>query len=369
MNSKFISALAVLVGTMIGAGFLGIPYVVSQSGFIPGLCFLIFIAAFILLVKLYLGEVSLRTKGNHQLTGYAEHYLGKKGKILMFFAMFFGIYGALLAYLIAEGQSLSYMILGNFDHSFIFSIGFWILMAFLSYIGLTALKKYEKIAMVIVWILMIFIFIFFFKDIKIENLNYTGENIFLPFGVILFSFLAFSTLPEIERILIGHERFMKRTIIIGTLIAFVVYTLFTLIVVGKLGVNVQEIATINLGRFFSLLGVITMFTAFFASSIAIRDMFRFDFKLGRFFGWVLAVFVPIILFLLFNFFKVVSFIDVLGVAGVVSGGLTGILILLMNRKAKLKGNRKPEYSIKINWWIIAILSLIFVTAVILELVL
>jgi len=341
MNSKFISALAVLIGTMIGAGFLGIPYVVSKSGFMPGMIYLILIAAFILIIKLYLGEVSLRTKGNHQLTGYAERYLGKTGKFLMFLAMIFGIYGALLAYMIAEGESLSYVFFGNLDYAFAFSIGFWMLLAFLSYIGLKALKKYDKIAMIIVWILIISIVIFFTKDVKPANLTYIGNNLFAPFGVILFSFLAFSAMPEVERILIGREDLMKKVIIYSTLITAVVYMLFTFIVVGIHGTNVSEIATLNLGRFFSILGIFTMFTAFFSSSIAIRDMYRFDFQLGRFFGWLMAIIIPLILFLVASYFNILSFIEVLGFAGIVSGGLTGILILLMNRKAKKEGNRKP----------------------------
>ena len=92
IRSKFWSALAVLVGTAIGAGYLGMPYVVSRSGFTAGVLCLVFVALIMMATKLYLGEISLRTKGNHQLTGYAERYLGKTGKILMFFAMIFGIY-------------------------------------------------------------------------------------------------------------------------------------------------------------------------------------------------------------------------------------------------------------------------------------
>src|SRR3989344_8630530 len=126
MRSKFFPALAVLVGTTIGAGFLGIPYVVSKSGFPIGFAYLVFVFAFLLLTKLYLGEVILRTNGNHQLSGYAEMYLGKAGKFLMFFAMIFGIYSALIAYLIGEGQSLSYIFLGNLDYSLYFSLSFWI---------------------------------------------------------------------------------------------------------------------------------------------------------------------------------------------------------------------------------------------------
>lgn len=366
MKSKFFPALAVLLGTTIGAGFLGIPYVIAKSGFFIGLAYLIFVSSFILLVKLYLGETSLRTKGNHQLTGYASRYLGKFGKSIMFFAMVFGIYAALLAYLIGEGKSLSYVVFSNFNYSFIFSILFWLLMTCLTYIGLKALKKYEKIAVFLVLSLVFLIFVFFIGKVKIENLNYIGENMFAPFGVILFSFLAFSALPEVERILLGQEKYMKKVILIGMIIPFLVYLIFSFVVVGVFGKNVQEIATLSLGRFFTLLGILTMFTAFFTLSLAIRDMFRFDFKLGRFRGWLLCSFVPLVLFLVVYFSKFVSFIQILSIAGVISGGLTGILILLMNKKAKKLGNRKPEYSIKINKWIIFLLSLIFIVAVILE---
>ena len=202
-------AVAVLVGTTIGAGFLGIPYVVSKSGFFPGFFLLIVIALFMLVMKLYLGEIILRTNGNHQLTGYAEKYLGKKGKFLMFFSMIFGIYSALLAYLIGEGESLSYLF--GINASFFFSLLFWFLMLFLTFIGLKALKKYEKITMFIVLAIVFFIFLFYIKDIKAENLSYINKNnLFLPFGVILFSFLALSAMPEVKRLLYGNERKMKK---------------------------------------------------------------------------------------------------------------------------------------------------------------
>lgn len=354
------------MGTSVGAGFLGIPYVVSKSGFIPGLIWLILIAGFMLLIKLYLGEISLRTKGNHQLTGYAERYLGKWGKWLMFLSMVFGIYGALFAYLIAEGSSLSYLIFGNFEYSFILSLIFWGVMAYLTYIGLTALKKYQKIVMILVLLIVLLIVIFYAGKIEMSNLSYIGEDLFFPFGVILFSFLAFSTMPEVERILVGEEEKMKKVVIYGTIIPFLVYLIFTLVAVGVFGAGMEEIATLSFGRVFSILGIFTMFTAFFTQTLAIRDMFRFDFGLGRFKGWMLACGIPLILFIAFH--KLTNFIMILSLAGVVSGGLAGVLILLMNKKAEQLGNRKPEYSISINWFIVFILSLVFIAAIILEFV-
>lgn len=364
-KKSIIPAVAVLIGTTIGAGFLGIPYVISKSGFFPGFFLLIVIALFMLVMKLYLGEIILRTNGNHQLAGYAEKYLGKKGKVLMFFSMVFGIYSALLAYLIGEGESLSYLF--GINASFFFSILFWFVMLFLTYLGLKALKKYEKITMFIVLTIVFLIFVFYFKDIKAENLSYMNrENLFLPFGVILFSFLAFSAMPEIKRLLYGNEKKMKKVIFIGVLVPLIVYSLFTLVIVGNFGTNVREIATLNLARFFSLLGILTMFTAYFTLCIAIRDMFRFDFNLGRTNGWLLANLIPLCLFLPVYSFKLASFTKILSVSGVVSAGLTGILILLMNKKAKITGRRKPEYVLHIDWKIIAVLSLLFIFAVVME---
>jgi len=364
---RFLPALAVFTGTIIGAGFLGIPYVVSKSGVLFGFFYLLMVALFIMLIKLYLGEVTLRTSGSHQLTGYAEKYLGKKGKIVMFLAMIFGIFPALLAYLLAEGRSLSYVFFGNFDYSFYFSLGFWLLMTCLTFVGLRALKRYDKLGLFLVLGIVLSIFIFFIGDVKTENFSLIGENIFSPFGVILFSFLAFSSLREVRRILFGEGKLMKEVIISGVMIAFLVYLLFCFIVVGVFGTSVQEIATLSLGRFFSILGVLTMFTAFFTQSLAMRDMFRFDFGLGRMKGWILASIIPLILFLITYFFDGLSFTQILGIAGVISGGLTGILILLMNLKSKRKGDRRPEYSIRINLEIILILSLLFILGVLLEL--
>src|SRR3990172_1958148 len=108
VDSKF-AALAVLLGTIIGAGILGIPYVVSKSGFAIGVVHILLIGIIMAIIMLYLGEIVLRTRTTHQLPGYAEKYLGQSGKKIMLAAMAFGIFSALIAYLIGEGRSISYM--------------------------------------------------------------------------------------------------------------------------------------------------------------------------------------------------------------------------------------------------------------------
>ncbi|HLD97187.1 MAG TPA: aromatic amino acid transport family protein, partial [Candidatus Nanoarchaeia archaeon] len=87
INTRLFEAIATLIGTTIGAGVLGIPYVVAQSGLAVGLLHIIIIGTAAIMVNLLLGEIVLRTKGNHQLSGYAAKSLGEGGKKLMTLAM------------------------------------------------------------------------------------------------------------------------------------------------------------------------------------------------------------------------------------------------------------------------------------------
>ena len=61
-----------------------------------------------------------------------------------------------------------------------------------------------------------------------------------------------------------------------------------------------------------------------------------------------------------------TFTKVLAIGGVVSGGMIAVSVLLMVKNAKKKGNRKPEYSIPVNWFIIGLLSLIFIAGIVFE---
>ena len=64
-RTGFYEAIATLVGTTIGAGIMGIPYVVSKSGIVAGIIDIVLLGAVILMINLYVGEIALRTKKTH----------------------------------------------------------------------------------------------------------------------------------------------------------------------------------------------------------------------------------------------------------------------------------------------------------------
>ncbi len=363
-RNKLFPAVATLTGTIIGAGFLGIPYAVARTGFLIGLAYIVLLWFVMLMINLYLGEIALRTKGEHQLPGYAKRYLGAFGRMIMLFSMIFGIYSALIAYMLAEGESLSMIFFANTNYGLAFSLTFWLFMSLLIARGFRTMKKGESIGLVLVLFMLLSIVVYYGPKIELSNLAYSSaKQVFMPLGVILFAFLGFSALPELERVLHGQESLMKKAIIIGMLIPLTVYAVFTFVVLGYAGKAINEIATLSLARIFVFLGVITMFTAFFALSIALRDMYMFDFGMRKKKATLLVIVPTLLIFLALKKFGLASFSQLLALAGNISGGITGLLVLLMIIRAKKLGNREPEYSMPISWPLLALLLLIFLVAV------
>ena len=150
-----------MIGTIIGAGIFGVPYAISKVGFGIGVLYLFGLGTVVLLVTLAFGEVILRTKGNHQMSGYAEKYLGVWGKRVLTFSLIFGIYGALLAYTIGIGNFL-YVLLGPFigGNAFIYSMIFYGVASLAVLIGLGVVEKVEDLMVFLILVLIGIVLIF-----------------------------------------------------------------------------------------------------------------------------------------------------------------------------------------------------------------
>jgi amino acid permease len=365
---KYFVASSVMVGSCIGAGVLGIPYVAAQAGLLATLLYILLVGGMIYLVNLYLGEVVLRTKGDHQLIGYTEKYLGRKARHVMEFAVIFGVYAAIIAYMVGMGQSLSQIFTGTIDNYIYFGVGVGILMSTLLRGGMKSLKKFEKIGVFIILGLLMVIVGLFSSKIVIENLTlFNWTNIMLPFGVVLFALMSFHSVPEIKIIMKRNEHRFKKVLKTGTIVSMSFYILFTFVVVGFKGMETPQVATLALGTIFVFLGIFTMFTSYLASGNALRESFQFDERMKKNTAWALASFVPIGLFLLTQLTDFFSFTKLLSIGGVVSGGTIAVMVLLMVKRAKRHCNRKTEYEVPAPWWAIGTLILIFVAGVVREL--
>ena len=368
-NKQLFTAISIITGTCIGAGFLGIPYVTAKAGFLTTLIYIFVFSIILLCVNLYLGEIILRTKKDHQLIGYAEKYLGKKGKYFMLFATNFVIFAAIIAYTIGVSESISLLIFGSSKYFIPIGIGFGLLMSSLIWRGMSTLKIFEKIGVVISLGLLFSIVMLFFGKVDLANLGTVNlKYALLPFGVILFSMMSFFSIPEAKIVLNKNKKLMKKAIIIGTLIPALFYLIFTFVVVGFKGSETPEIATFALGGIFVFMGIIAMFTSYLSLGNALRHNYIFDFKDSKRKAWFKAAILPIGVFLLTQIFKdFFSFIRIISLGGVVSGGIIAILVLIIHKRTEKLGDRKPEYRLPSRKIIMIIISLIFASGIILEL--
>ncbi len=370
MEKRFFEAVATLVGTTIGAGVLGIPYVVAQSGVLIGLLHILIIGTAVMLVNLLLGEVVTRTRGNHQLTGYAGKYLGTTGKRLVTITMAAGIYGALLAYIIGTGVSLNSILPGL--PTIAGSIIFFAIASAVVYFGLEAVEKSELLLAFLTIAVIILITIVATTSDKFSAANFTGTNIknaFMPYGVVLFAFLGAVAIPEMKEELGKKRKLLKKAIIIGGLIPLILYTIFTVAVIGISGASTSQIATTALGAklgnvmtiLANIIAVLAMSTSFIALGLALKEMYVYDYKLKKNAAWFLTCIIPLAAFL----FGVKSFIAVLGIAGAVTGGVEGILLVIMHGRAqKKRAETKPVYTIKKGRYMAAALVLMFLAGII-----
>ena len=369
MDRDYFGSIATLMGTIVGAGVLGIPFVVAKSGFLNGFLVILIIGILMAFVFLYLGEITLRTSGIHQLTGYAEIYLGKKGKFFMMLSMILGIYGALLAYIIGTGKAAAALLSGN---SFIFSLIIFAICSYIVYKGLRAVENSELYFVFGTVFVILLISMISMNKINPENLSSSLElsKLFIPFGVILFAFLGTSGIPEIREELAGKEKSMKKVIILTLVIVTIVYSIFALVSVGVMGSKTTDIATVGLGKTVNesvlilgnLFAVFAMSTSFLVLALALKEMYNYDYKISEKKSWLLTCSIPLLMFLFLA--GSTTFTKILTITGILVGGLEGILIVFMYFKAKKFGNRKPEFEMKKSYLIAFLIILIFVLGVV-----
>jgi len=353
-DKRFFNALAMLIGTIIGAGIFGLPYVAAKIGFFPVIIYLIAISAIVTLTHLLYGEVVLRTRGKHRLVGYAEIYLGKWGKRAATLSVALGSYAALLIYIILSGVFL-FGFLGDFLGG---SPAVYSIVVFLASFLFIArgIKIVSWVESFLSFLLIAAIFIFLAKGSFLVNAANFGlasdwSQFFLPYGVLLFALTGGSVIPDLAAVLDDDERRLKKTIIIGTLIPAIIYLLFIAVVFGITGAATAPDAISGLKNIYgdgfvkigALVGFLAVITSLLAFGINLKKTFEYDHKFSEDASLLLALLVPFAIFLTgFD-----DFIRVIGFSGAVMGGLDGILIILMYQKADRggQGTRKPEYDI------------------------
>ncbi len=345
MSSPSLRATATLIGTIIGAGIFGIPYVTAQSGYLVGLAWLVGLTILTIAISLAYAHVIMKDNPHrHQLAGYGQHYFSQPGKWFATFILMVGQWGALVAYIIGVGEFLATLI-GKPELTFPASVLTFIVGAIIILLGLKVVASVEGVISFLMIGMVILLGLIGINKIDTNNLsaNFNTStqlaNLFLPYGIIFGALSGAAVLPEVYQILkdARKQTLFPKVIIIGVLIPAIIYAVFQFTVVGISGANTSEEAVAGLVSFFNpsivkagaLFGILAMGTSFLTLAYALKDMFDLDFGLQPVTAWFLAMFPPFFVFLL----GLRNFITAFEFTGAWIGTLTTIFIFSLYWKS------------------------------------
>ncbi|MBT5808334.1 amino acid permease [Candidatus Uhrbacteria bacterium] len=366
-NTKLLRSIGMMVGAIVGVGVFGLPYAFSQSGIGIGFLWLIVIWTTLLILQLMLAEVAVQTPGKDRLVGFVHRYIGPKWRLITLIALASGIWGAMLAYMIIGGRFLHILLEPTLGGSeMLYSIIVWVISSYMIHRGLQSAAKLEVVVVAILLFLFLFISLLSIPSINPANyLTINLENVFVPYGVILFSLAGMGIVPEMADVLGKRKKQdLARSVVIAMSIILAIYVFFALAVIGVTGNATTQAAFDGLIPVFgngfrlisTILGTVTVLSIFMVLGIELQNTFKFDFKLKHRSAWFFTIIVPLILLLS----GVTEFISLIGFVGGVFGGFLGILVALtywnMKRSAVCKQHHCIDFPHVFTWAIIAMFS-------------
>ncbi|MBM3204679.1 hypothetical protein FJZ48_01705 [Candidatus Uhrbacteria bacterium] len=340
-----------LLGTIIGAGVFGLPALFSYVGFWPGTLLFWFLAGIMLLTHVYLVEIILAFRKKMRLAGYAREVLGKRGFIMASITYPGQIIGVNLIYIILGGAFLSMLGHGIGLHQplVFWQLLFWAIGGAIVLSGFKFLATFETIA---TWFLigsMVVVIGLSTGSWNIRALSYADwSHFFVPFGVFLFSLFGVSVISEIVELSGRNREKAFRAVTIGTLGAALLSWAFGVslyLAVGRVGRDPFDLISALPSSWSWLLpvfGILAIITSFVTTAEDLKQTFHFDFHLRPRASWLLALFIPLLLFITQR-----DFLSTVDFVGTVFGGLNCLLVIFI--ALKLFAHRRKKSPAPVVW--------------------
>lgn len=362
-----------LIGTVVGVGIFGLPYVFSQAGFLIGSLELLLVAGLSLLSYVIFADLLAINKAHVRFVSVIGTQLGPLGRAVAALALIGSLWGALLAYILVGGQFI-YTILhplvgGSLYH---YQSVFWLVASVCVIGGTLFVRRLQAILIPVVFVMIVALVLFALPNLQVSYLtSWEPTKFLMPFGVLIFAFTGFASVPEAREVLGRKQALMRPALLLACVLIAVLYLLFSFAIVGMTGpfTSPQAVESLRLvagpwlAIFVSIIGLCTVFTAYVSAGNALLNSLLYDFR-GRFLSsWWLTVIIPLCLFLA----GARDFIDVIGTTGGLLGGMCGVVLVLAYERARLSA-QLPKRQLAIPQVLVGLCFVLFVVMIVLTLV-
>lgn len=319
-------ALAVLIGTQIGAGVLGLPYAAKEVGLIPSILVLVGV----MLLMLFTARIILyfsAKMGGAQLSTVAKKMLGRGGGLVMLISLTFMSFGTLLAYIAGMGNVFA-ALFGVSPK--VGALIFWVFASLVIYMGIEVSGKSELTMSLAMLVLFMAVGVLLLPRGKLENALYSNiSSLWKIVGVSIFALGCHSIIPDVYKGLGSYEE-TKKILTWAFIIPTAIYALFMASFLLVFGKETPQIATQALENLFGKTGfLVGNFIPFFAITtsyigLGLAQLSNMEEYLGmdKKLAWAITVVPPLVVYLL----GVGDFVSVLGLVGD-TGDLMAFIVL------------------------------------------
>lgn len=361
---SFWGSVGLLAATTIGAGMFSLPYIFKESGWLAGIFYLLLFGGILIFVH-YLYWLSLaRVKEKSRLLGLVRERLGNAAFYAAIISVIIGLFLTLVVYLILA-QQFSRLIMPESASNFGVVL-FWLAASLPFLLKLPRLVMAEFFGTLLMVSAVLFVF-------ATGNGGFSGiapikvENIFLPFGAILFSLAGWTAIePMFEWQKRNSDSKPLSKLVLGTLLSSAVYLLFVFGILGFNGaISPDTLSGLSSWPLWKLqllgwLGIFTIWTSYVPISLEIKNELEKDLRLPAAFGLAAVIVLPLLLFLsgFFNFLGAISLV------GGVFLALQYVFIILVSKKIlALSGSKKFFANLLIPVFLTAVVYEIYYFAV------
>jgi amino acid permease len=325
-NQNLIGSL-LFAGTIVGAGILGLPYALSQSGFIGGTLIFIVGTFFAYLSAVHIGTLVYLEEREVSLYSVCRSHLGAKAGYLTLAGILISCYGAMIAYPLAIGTILNSLL--NIPPY----LSVVVFIAFISLLLTRNTGTSNKFTALVTTVLVLLLVWVMFRSIPaIEANNYLffePREIFSAWGIIIFAFSGHIVIPSVLYYIKTDMKQGLRVLNIGLFLVAALYFFFFFVAIGVMGKNVTPVATNGLAAHLStsvafigqVFAILALLTSAFGIGISLKLTFQDMFKINSKANLALIMLPVLFLDIYFSTTGRDAFINVLNYAGGIGSAL------------------------------------------------